>query len=90
MFAALTAHASLHICGVRAVLEVAPADCRQRCFQLLGPFLVGLGQPPCLFGGQAKIAQDLPERLAGVYGVEELPSYVGGEPLLRPGPAKRS
>jgi hypothetical protein len=31
-----------------------------------------------------------PERLAGVYGVEELLSHVGEEPLLRPGPAKRS
>jgi hypothetical protein len=86
----LTTDTAAHIGGVSAVLEVVSACCRQRSLKLLRPFAVGPGQSLHLVGSQAKIAQYLPERLAGVYGVEELPSYVGGEPLLRPGPAKRS
>ena len=72
MFAALTAHASPHICGIGAVLEVVPAGCRQCGLQYLQPFLVGLGEPPHLVGSQAKIAQYLPERLAAVDRIEEL------------------
>src|SRR5829696_6910565 len=61
-----------HIGGVSAVLEVVSACCRQRSLKLLRPFAVGPGQSPHLIGSKAKIAQYLPERLAGVYGVEEL------------------
>jgi hypothetical protein len=45
MFPALAAHAPLHICSVRAVLQVITTGYRQRRFELLGPFLIGLGEP---------------------------------------------
>jgi hypothetical protein len=40
--------------------------------------MVGLGEPPHLIRGQAKITQYLRERLAAVDGVEELLPYFGG------------
>jgi hypothetical protein len=71
--------------GVGAVLEVITAACRQRCVQLLGPFLVGLGEPPHLIGSQAKVTEHRAKRLAAVDGVQELLPYLDWEPLLRSG-----
>jgi hypothetical protein len=89
-FPALTTHASLHICDVRAVLQVVPAGRRQRSVQLFGPFLVGPGEPPHLIGSQAKITKHRAERLAAVNGVEELLPQLKWEPLLRSGSSPSS
>jgi hypothetical protein len=51
----LAAHTPMDIGGVSSVLEVVPTGCRQGGLQLVGPFLVGLGEPPDLIGGQAQI-----------------------------------
>jgi hypothetical protein len=48
VLAALVADAAAHVRRVGAVLEVVPACCCQRGIQFLGPFLVGLGEPPHL------------------------------------------
>ena len=82
MLPALTAHTSLHIRGVRAVLEVIPAGGRQGGLQLLRPFRVGSSQPPNLIGSQVKIAQYLPERLTGVDRGQELLPQLDGKPCL--------
>ena len=42
---ALSANTAAHVGGIRTVLEVVPARCRQSGFQLFRPFLVGLGEP---------------------------------------------
>jgi hypothetical protein len=86
----LPANAAAHVRGVRAVLEVVTAGCRQGGLQSPGPFLVGPSKPPHLIGGQAKIAQHLPERLAAVDCVQELLPHLGWEPLLRSGPSASS
>jgi hypothetical protein len=88
VFPALAAHASLHIGRVRAVLQVIPAACRQRCVQLLRPLLVGPSEPPDLIG--PKVTKHRAERLPAADGVQELLPNLDREPLLRPGPAKRS
>jgi hypothetical protein len=77
VFAALAADTTVHVRGVGAVLEVS-ADCRQRCFQLLGPLLIGHGQSPHLIGSQVKVTEHPAERLAAVDGVEELLPCLGG------------
>jgi hypothetical protein len=64
MLAALAAHASLHIGGVRAVLEVIPAARGQGGLKGCRPLLVGLGEAPHLIGCQAKLAQHRTERPA--------------------------
>jgi hypothetical protein len=86
MLPALAANTSRHIGGVSSVLEVLPTGCRQGGLQLLGPFLVGLGEAPHLIGSQAKITQYLPERLAAVDRIEELLAHLGRESLLRLAP----
>jgi transposase len=57
-------------------MSIAEAVRRERFpssrFQLLRPFLVGLGQSPHLVGGQAKITEHCPERQAIVDRVEKL------------------
>ena len=60
------------------MLEVISTLSRQGGLKHCRPLQVGPGQSPHLIGSQAKIAQYLPERLAGVDGVGELLSYVGG------------
>jgi hypothetical protein len=74
---AVAAHATSHIGGVGAVLAVVSEGSCQGGLQLLGPFLVGLGEPTHLIRSQAKVAEDRPERLARVDGVEELLPHVG-------------
>ena len=90
MLRTLSANAAAHVRGVRAVLEVVTAGCRQGGLQSLGLLLVAPGKPPHLIGGQAKIAQYLPERLAAVDRVQELLPHLGWEPRLRPGPSASS
>jgi hypothetical protein len=72
------ANTSLHLRGVRAVLEVVSAGCRQSSLQPLGSFRVGLGQPPHLVGCQVKVAEHPAERLAAVDRFQELLPYLGG------------
>jgi hypothetical protein len=69
---ALSADAAVGVSGIRTMLEVVPAGCRQGGLETLGPFRVGLSQPPHSVGGQAKIAKGHSERLAAVDHVEEL------------------
>jgi hypothetical protein len=69
---AFAADAAVDIRGIGAVLKVVPAGRRQGSLQLLGPFLVSLGEPPHLVGGQAKITEHVPERLTTVDGVKKL------------------
>jgi hypothetical protein len=78
MLPTLTANTAVHVRGGGAVPEVVTAGCCQGGLQLLGPFLVGLGEPPHLIRSQAKITQYLPERLAPIDGVKELLPYFGG------------
>jgi hypothetical protein len=66
-----------------AVLEVVPAGGCQGGVQLLGPFLVGFGEPRHLVWGQAKITQYLPELSAAVDRIEELLPHLGRESLSR-------
>jgi hypothetical protein len=51
---------NVDVCGVGAMLKVVTAGCRQCGFQLLGPFAVGLGEPPDLVGGQADSPESKP------------------------------
>ncbi len=76
VLATLLADTASHIGGVGAVLEVAAARCHQRCLELLRPFLVGLGEAADLVEAQAQVSHDLPERLAGVDAIQELPPYL--------------
>jgi hypothetical protein len=76
----------MDIGGVSSVLEVVPTGCRQGGLQLVGPFLVGLGEPPDLIGGQAQIPERRPERLTAADRIQELLAYVGRESLLRLAP----
>jgi hypothetical protein len=69
------------------VFEVISSGRCQRGLELLGPVLVGRGEPPHLVGGQAKLTEHRSERLSTVDRVEELLSHVAGEPRLRPTPA---
>ena len=61
MRSTLAACAAVDASGIRTMLEVVPPGCRQGGFQLLGPFVVGPGEPPHLIGSQAKLTQYLPE-----------------------------
>jgi hypothetical protein len=72
----LDAVTAVHVRGIGAVLEVIPARCRQGGLKLLGPFRVGLGQPPDLIGSKAEIAQYLPERLVAVDRLEQLTPHL--------------
>jgi hypothetical protein len=82
MRSTLAACAAVDVSRVGAVLEVIPTGCRQGGLQLLGPFLVGLGEPPHLVGSQAKVTEHRAERLAVVDRVEELLPHLDGEPRL--------
>jgi hypothetical protein len=82
MRSTLAACAAVDVSRVGAVLEVIPTGCRQGSLQLLGPFLVGLGEPPHLIGSQAKVTEHRAERLAVVDRVEELLPHLYGEPRL--------
>ena len=72
------------------MLEVVPTGCHQGGLQPLRPLVVGPGEPPHLIGSQAEVTDYRAERLAAVDGIEELLPYLGGEPLLRPGPSASS
>jgi hypothetical protein len=54
------------------VLEVVSAGCRQGSIQLLGPFLVSLGEPKHPIRGQPEVTQYRPERLPRVDRIQEL------------------
>jgi hypothetical protein len=71
MRSTLAACAAVDVNRVGAVLEVIPTGCRQGSLQLLGPFLVGLGEPPHLIGSQAKVTEHRAERLAVVDRVDQ-------------------
>jgi hypothetical protein len=86
VLAALLADTTSHVCGSGAVFEVVPAGCRQGGLQLLGPFLVGLGEPPHLVGGQTEFPERRPERLTAVDRIQELLPRLGRESLLRLAP----
>jgi hypothetical protein len=74
---AFAADAAANVGGIGAVLEVVATGCRQCGLQLLGPVLVGLGEPPNLVGGQAEVTEHRPERLATIDPVEELLPQLG-------------
>jgi hypothetical protein len=76
VLATLFADAASHIGGVGAVLEVVPPGCHQCGFELLRPFLIGLGEPPHLVRGQAEITERLAKRLTSVDRIKELPPYL--------------
>jgi hypothetical protein len=83
MPATLLADTAADVCGIRAMLEVVPAGCRQGGFQLLGPFVVGLGESPHLIGSQAEDAEHSPDRLAAVDRIQQLLPHLDRELLLR-------
>jgi hypothetical protein len=66
MLPALAADTARHVRRVSAVLEVIAAGSCKGSLQLLGPFLVGLGEPPHPIRGQAEIAEHRPERMARI------------------------
>jgi len=83
MLATLLADTAAYVCGIRAMLEVVPAGCRQGGFQLLGPFVVGPGEPPHLVGGQIEFVERRPKRLAAVDRNEKLLAHLDRQSLLR-------
>jgi hypothetical protein len=68
------------------MLEVASTGRHQGGLKLLWPFLVGLGEPSNLVGGQAQITERRPERLTAVDRIQELLAHSGRESLLRLAP----
>jgi len=76
MRSTLAACAAVDVSRVGAVLQVIPTGCRQCGLQLLGPFLVGLGESPHLIRCQLELAERRPERLASVDRVQELLPYL--------------
>jgi hypothetical protein len=55
----------------------SPGSCKGG-LKVLGPFLVGLGEPPNLIGGQAQVAEHRAERLTAVDRIQELLPYLDG------------
>ena len=80
---ALAADAAMRVGGASAVLEVVSPRCRQGGLKRSRPVVVGLGESPNLVGGQAKVTEHGPERLAAVDRVEELLSHLDRESPLR-------
>jgi hypothetical protein len=76
MLAALAADTAHHIRRVGAVVQVVSAGSCKGALQLLGPFLVGLGEPPDLIGGQAEVAEHRWERLTAEDRVQQLLPYL--------------
>jgi len=66
MGSALLADTARHICSVGPVLEVVSTGRYQGNIEGCRPFLVGLREPPDMVGGQAKVTEYRPERLAAV------------------------
>ena len=81
----VAAHAAVQIRGVGAVLQVISAARRQSGLQLLGPFLIGPGEPKHPVRGQVQVAEHPPERLARIDRIQELLPYFDGQSLLRSG-----
>ena len=54
MRSAVAAHAAVRVRGVGAVLQIFSAACRQGGLQLLGPFLIGPGEPKHPIRGQPR------------------------------------
>ena len=79
MRSAVAAHAAVQVRGVGAMLQVFSAARRQGGIQLLGPFLVGPGEPKDPIRGQSEVADHRPERLPRVDSVQELRSRCHAE-----------
>jgi hypothetical protein len=73
----LPADTAVHVRSIGAVLKVVSAGRCKGGIQHLGPFRVGLRQPPHLVRGQPKITEHLPKRLAGIDPIEELLPQLG-------------
>jgi hypothetical protein len=84
-------HSTLAACAAVDVSALVPCSRSSRrvvvkaASSFSDPFVVGLGEPPHLIGSQAKITQDLPERLAPIDGIQEHLAHLGRESLLRLG-----
>lgn len=66
------------MCGFGAVLQIrTPGGC-EGGLKRGRPLLVGPAEPPHLVGGEAKVTQYRPERLAGVQRIQELPAHSTG------------
>jgi hypothetical protein len=58
VFPALAANTTVHVRGIRAVLEVVPAAGRQSGLKGAGPLIVGPGETEHLVRGKAKITHN--------------------------------
>jgi hypothetical protein len=75
MRSAVAAHAAVEVRGVGAVLQLLSAACRRGGLQLLGPLVVGPGEPKHPIRGQPENTEHRPERLTRVDSVQELLPY---------------
>ena len=86
MLPTLPANTAAHICAIGAVFEVVPSSRHNGSIERGQPFLVGLGEPPHLVGGQTEFAERCSERLAAVEGIKQPLAHLDRESLLRLAP----
>jgi hypothetical protein len=71
--------------GIGAMLQVFSSACRQSSLELLGPLVVGPGEPEHLVRGQPKITEHRTERLPRIDRINKLLPYLDGQACLGSG-----
>jgi hypothetical protein len=84
VFPALAANTTVHVRGIRAVLEVIPAAGRQNGLKGAGPLIVGPGETEHLVRGKAELADCGLEWFTRIDRIQELIPHFDGKPRLRP------